>query len=310
VTEGRRPSAPQTPHASSGSEPKRSERAARLHEKWQQLSFEQKMSIFVAPLLVAIVSGLVIPRINSLLTRDSKPKLEVVDLLVRNRVAEYSKGKGGLVQTKESVPGVEITLHNTGNQRSIIKSARFTVQRFVPIPSCGVPPTASLNISSTYDIELPTKPRIGQRVEVPVSQQLAGDEADRVAFRFGSRIHPEPSDRPQDALMYQLSVSLIHDNEENPINAGTVIVSVPGLPEELWTQTVASDPDAAELSGDVKRCLQSNTALVQTMLALAGERSSELADLLSITHQGNREQRPPPATSPTTHVTPSTAKTQ
>jgi type II secretory pathway pseudopilin PulG len=305
VTEGRRPSEPQTLDASGGSEPQKSGRPASVREKWQQLSFEKQMSILVVPLIIAVLSGLVIPRVNSLLTRDGKAsKLEVVDLLVRNQVAQYRKTRAGWVQTRDSVPSVEITLHNTGSQRSIITRARFTIQHFVPISSCVVP-TSKLDVSSTYDIELPTKSSVSQTIEVPVSQQLAEDEADKIAFRFGSPISPGHSDGLQEASIYQLGVSLVHDNKKDPIDAGIVIISVPGLPEALWT--VASDPN---LTTYCKQRLQSNTAAVQAMLALPGERSSELANLFSFTHQGERGPRPPPAPSPTTtRVTPSTAKT-
>jgi len=42
-----------------------------LQQKWRGLSFEQKLSIIIGPLLIAIVSGIVIPAINNALKKGS-----------------------------------------------------------------------------------------------------------------------------------------------------------------------------------------------------------------------------------------------
>jgi hypothetical protein len=278
LTEGEPPSAPNSPSdARRDTDPGRLGSAKGLRGKWRELSFEKQLSILLAPLLVALVSGLIIPRVNELFTKEAKPSLEVVDLVVHNRVAKYRFLESqGDVQTKDSVPIIEVILHNTGNRRSVVTRAAFTIQNLVNIEPCTTP-TSGLNISSSYDIELPTRSRIGQTIEVPISQQLGADEADRFIFRLGSPIHYYFPDDSRGAFVYRLAVSLSHDNEKDPLNVGTVVISVPGLPGALWTKALASSNSI--LDPPIKSCLQSNTAAVRTVLAQSGERSSELKEL-------------------------------
>lgn len=278
MTEGKTPSAPNHSDARQDTDSGRLGSAKGLRGKWRELSFEKQLSILLAPLLVALVSGLIIPRVNELFTREPESHLEVVDLVVHNRVAKYRFVESrGDVQTKDSVPSIEVILHNTGNRRSVVTRAAFTIHNLVNIEPC-YSRRSDLTISSSYDIELPTRPRIGQTIEIPVSQQLGADEADRFAFRLGSPIHHHFPGVLRGAFVYRLGVSLSHDNEKDPLNVGTVVISVPGLPGALWTKAAQASSDMST-HPPVKRCLQSNTSAVRSILVLSGERSRELTEL-------------------------------
>jgi hypothetical protein len=283
VTEGGSASASEPYAARGNANPGKPGSPRGVRNKWRELSFEKQLSILLAPLLVALVSGILVPRVNELFFGETnQPSLKVIDLVVYNQVAKYEQLESrGEAQTKDSVPSIEVILHNTGNRRSVITRASVTIKDRVSIEPCFTP-NAELRISGNYDIELPTKSRIGQTIEVPVSQQLGADEADRFIFRFGSPVHYHYPGVSRGAFVYWLGLSLRHDNEKDPLNVGSVVLSVPGLPEAVWTKDLAAggpniDPIVKDAS--IRRCLQTNTAAIRPILARSGERSSELVEL-------------------------------
>jgi hypothetical protein len=204
-------------------------------------------------------------------TSSGGASLRVVDLVVLNG------------SDWERSPEIQVTLHNTGTQRSIIKRALFRIQRLAALPVCLT--AGELLISKKYDITLPTTPpKDAAPVEKPVSQQLGSDEADRFAFALSV---PQSIETPT-VYLYQLQIEFLHDAEPTPLIAGSVLVALPGAPGrhglEFWHEGEVSKFDAAyshlgSYQATVRSCLDSNTSKLHKMLALEGARSEELANL-------------------------------
>jgi hypothetical protein len=197
--------------------------------------------------------------------------LKVVDLVVLNGT------------DWDRPPEVQITLHNTGSQRSIIKRALFRIQTVAALPICHT--AGELLVSKNYDITLPTtQPEDAAPVEKPVSQQLGPDEADRFAFSFAT---PERVGEPA-VYLYQLQIEFLYDTQSTPLRVGNVIVAAPGAPGrhglEFWREGQEAKFDAAyshlgAYKATVRSCLDSNTSKLRRTLALDGARSEELANL-------------------------------
>jgi hypothetical protein len=190
----------------------------------------------------------------------------------------------------ERSPQIQVTLHNTGSQRSIIKRALFRIQSLAALPVCLT--AGELLISKKYDVTLPvTPPKDEAPVEKPVSQQLGPDEADRFAFSLSA---PQSIETPT-VYLYQLQVEFLHDTETTPLTAGNVVVALPGAPGrhglEFWGKGEPANGKVTRSSFDaayshlgayqetVRSCLDSNTSELRRMLALDGERSKELTNL-------------------------------
>jgi hypothetical protein len=197
--------------------------------------------------------------------------LKVVDLVVLNGT------------DWERSPEIQVTLHNTGSQRSIIKRALFRIQSIAAIPVCLT--EGELMISNKYDVTLPQSlPKDAAPVEKPVSQQLGPDQADRFAFSLSV----SQTVGHTTVYIYQLQIDFLHDTESTPLRVGNVVVAVPGAPGrhglEFWRKGEAAKFDAAYsyLGADqatVRSCLDSNTSKLRRILALDGARSDELAVL-------------------------------
>jgi hypothetical protein len=242
-----------------------------IRKEWQNLSLEWKLSIIAMPLLLTVISGVVVPRVNDLLS-PHRASLKVIDTVVSNGT-DWEKS-----------PEIQVTLHNTGSQRSIIKRALFRIRSFAALPICAI--EGELMVSKTYDITLPTNPREDEApVEKPVSQQLAPDEADRFAFSLSV---PPPAGMPT-VYLYQLEIEFLHDEDSTPLKAGNVIVALPGAPGrhgmQFWSKSWLSLYPGAEKGlpdeARIHSCLDSNTAKLRKMLALDGVRSNELSNLPS-----------------------------
>jgi hypothetical protein len=204
-------------------------------------------------------------------TSSREANLKVVDLVVLNGT------------DWDRPPQVQVTLHNTGSQRSIIKRALFRIQTVAALPICHT--AGELMVSKKYDITLPTtRPKDAAPVEKPVSQQLGPDEADRFAFSFAV---PQRAEEPA-VYLYQLQIEFLHDTQSTPLRVGNVIVAAPGAPGrhglEFWRKGEEVKFDAAyshlgAYQATVRSCLDSNTSKLRTTLALDGARSEELANL-------------------------------
>ena len=90
-------------------------------------------------------------------------------------------------------------------------------------------------------------------IEASISHELGPDQADRFAFRFGN---PELGPADTGGFVYLLDVALIDGLEAESLEAGTVLLSLPGTPRlEVVGPGVVADTD----------CVQHNRELLERL---------------------------------------------
>jgi hypothetical protein len=196
------------------------------------------------------------------------PDLRGIDLVVDN--------------TLNGKPRIDVTLHNVGTGRSIVKRAQVRIRRFLAIDRCYT--QGDLPIGQTYDFRLPTRPSGGEVIVAPISRQLPVDGADKFALSLGTD-GTRPGEMPADARvrLYQLDVSVLHDDQgTRPLQLGTVLVSLPSIPissQYYSTSTIeASWNTVKDFPADrVLPCWRANNKNLSAFLSLTGERSPQLA---------------------------------
>jgi hypothetical protein len=237
-----------------------------LRDQWREISLEKKLAMFVAPVVVAILSGILVPVLTGAFSGgDGAPKrsakLEVVDLAVG----------GGTFQRLLSGPPsklqfVDVTVRNTGDLVSVIKRASFRIQAFGFLRICGA--GGGLEPSENYNVTLPPRPKIGDEVAAKVSQQIAPNAVDRFTFRLNVPFRA----MQLGTYLYQLDVKLFRDTEPRPLDAGKVLVSIPYTPNR-----VGYFPPPDGRSG-FPECERPNLATFKRVVALEGVRSPNLSE--------------------------------
>jgi hypothetical protein len=244
-----------------GGELRMTSRSRSLREKWAEIPFERKIAMFVAPIFVFVITGVVIPRLlDNGQTRvfGKDEQIEVVDVAVINSLDEQTR--------------IEMSVRNIGTTVSVLTHVDFRIESTGYVGPClaGAP----LGVSQTYDLELPDFSRRGEIVPVRISQEIGPDEADRFSFEVGqvtgSGAEPEP-------IIYQLYVELFHDGKKAPVKAGAVILAEP-FPEEPYFSIDFWRERGASLS-EAQDCVASNTESVRRVLSREGVRSDELTGL-------------------------------
>jgi len=208
---------------------------------WKRLLPKDPWQVVIGPILVVLVGAGVTLLVSSGGSdggsnggsHNKAAELQPLAPVVENPVRRYAgdvvksgpnKGLTAFHQTDGSKPRVEIRLHNVGNQRAVLTSARFTVRRFAIVSPCGQ--GAALFVSRKYDVTLPEG--AGRTVEVPIDQQLGPDQADRFVFRLTAQGYKR---HIADALVYEIDVSVMHDNSPKPLRVGRVVIAIPGALE-------------------------------------------------------------------------------
>jgi hypothetical protein len=251
-----------------------------LRKQWSEISLEKKLAMFVAPLFVAVASGILVPVMLGAFGSDddSEPLvpeptstieadgLEVVDIEVSS--GEVAENPRDPVDT----PLIDVTVRNTGQDISVITGANLRILDVAWIENCeggaGLPPSAE------YDVVLPASPDVGEIAEADLSQQIPANSADRFTLRLNT-----PEENWGDGTrLYRLDVELLHDAVARPLEAGTVLVSVPYDPDSRLL-TVGALPDDA-YPPDLLACYETNEANFRQFLELEGERSPALNDQL------------------------------
>lgn len=253
-----------------------------LREQWASISLEQKLAMFVAPVVVFIVTAVLIPAVRDVV-RDAFTTEPTVTTPTTTTTGEPCLTTGEPFRPTASAPvrssglevvdlvpcdsRIEISMRNVGRLVSVVKRTEFRVLAMQTIDHCH--PTAVLPTSHTYDLQLPAYDGVGQVVGVTVRQQLKPNEADAFAFRVGLA-GALPGDG--DPRLYQLDVLVYHDTEPKPIDAGTIVLAVV-MPGRLSFEP-SEDADSQE-----RACVRGNVRALRTMLALDGVRSRELEEL-------------------------------
>lgn len=232
---------------------------------WRQLSTDQRWAVLFGPILVAVVAGLLIPRLNDLLPGTGPAgDLQVIDSIVHNPDGDH-------LEAGRPNPKLEVKVHNTGTRRVVITHGQVEVRQLIVLPWCEAP-GAALRETGRYDVALPASPGSNGVVEVPVNQQVGPDEADRFAFSFGVVRTEPPESVRYTVRVYQLDVALRHDGGGAPVKVGTFVLALPSVPG--IHERAAIFPERGIFP---RRCAKSNRASARRALQLDGRRSEAFA---------------------------------
>lgn len=244
---------------------------------WRRWLPRDPWQVILGPLLI-VVAGAGITALVSGGEEEERPDLRPLAPTVVNGEDESeildTNEETGEVRTRQAEPAkprIELRLHNVGTQRSVLTSARFELKRHVRIAACGV--GAGLLESASYDVMLPGEPARDEVVEVPINQQLGPDEADRFSFRLST---PEAyKDDLGTTVIYEIGISVLHDDAPEPLKAGEVVVAVPATPAR-------SDADPqAPYSFFAPGCVPAPPPETHVAASFSGVRSLELTEFLS-----------------------------
>jgi hypothetical protein len=186
--------------------------------------------LVIAPIVVLLAGAGIGAAVSALNAEAPTQTIRSLEPVVHNGPAESEEvamqGSHLLAtrQTDKSKARVEIRLENAGARRTYITSAIFTVEKVIEVPSCRN--GASIAVSAHYDVLLPGSAGGGEKLEVPVNQQIAPDGVDRFVFRVGQR----SGGSELDTVIYQLGISVSHDGASEPVEVGQVLLALPGSP--------------------------------------------------------------------------------
>jgi hypothetical protein len=201
-------------------------------EKWKAISLEAKLAMFVAPVVVFVVTAFIARVVNDRETASAN--LQVVRLLPIN-----GPGK------KYHQAIIDLTLRNTGGTVSVLTHAQFHLRRVEAITQCS--PPAELLPSGRYSIVLDQdRPTVTSQL----NQAVGPNQADRFTFSVG--LPPRSTNGVE--FIYQLDVTLYHDADPRPINAGSVLLALPFNSPRLFNMLCGdADKLASFLASDSAR---------------------------------------------------------
>jgi hypothetical protein len=230
--------------------------------------------VWLVPALIAaaaVIAAALITRTGGS-TPVATSHLEVIELAPANTRPRLTRN-GTSVQARydsRETAGIVITLRNPGNGVSVINRARVTVDRYAGFQEEGcIPGAGPIPISANYRAELPAG--AGHSVDVALSQQVAGNSADRIAIGFRGPAGFVDSDGTGASRLYALSVELFHDGASAPVDAGKALLAVP-FPAYFFLVRFKSPAQG----GLTSACVPQNTSLLQGMLALPYKHSPQL----------------------------------
>lgn len=207
-------------------------------------------------------------------------QLEPVDLIARN----------GLAPAR---PALELMVHNSGRAAALLSRVRIEVISVKELPLCYT--QGDFPTSERYGVQLPTEADPGTVVVSPLHQEVRAGENDR--FRLDIGVSP-PNGEDHEPLaglfLYEVGVSVLHDGDDEALDMGTALLSVPALPiatlyfltegefaklEEGYNGAGFYSPQ--EMWSEVLPCWQSNGRYLSSVASdSASSRSPQLQQLL------------------------------
>lgn len=180
---------------------------------------------------------------------------------------------------------IDIKLLNTGNGVAVLNDARLVIEKFAALPLCET--QGFLNSTHTYNSNMPINPKPGQLVNVPLSQEIQPNSADR--FDLQLRVPLPKHVGVSKIYLYRVHLSLAYNVNTKPLDVGEVLVDLPVLPdagEYYWTKHFEAHPQ--DILGAVyppaipeyKRCATNNSRTLYSMLSPPSMRPAELAAIL------------------------------
>lgn len=245
--------------------------------------------MFVAPLILAVFTGLIIPLLSQSVGPDRapsdsniaegsstrsevavaverEPDLDLLDLSVLGGEVPSFDAEGEMQEGE--FQSIDITVRNVGDTVAVLTGLELVIQDHALIEFCEA--GSGLEPSVQYDVEMPTDPQVGDMVPVKISQQLAPDTADR----FTVRLSVPPPEEQNGMRLYLLDVLLEHDDAQRPLRAGRVVVAVPYLPSSLAFDVPPGSPP------DITNCYQANRDSLQRFLSTDATKPNGLDERL------------------------------
>jgi hypothetical protein len=180
---------------------------------------------------------------------------------------------------------IDIKLLNTGTQLAAVNSARLVIQNTAPLPVCfgqgGFPSTGS------YPASLPIDPSPDQVIDIPISQLVPADGADRfdLLLRAGRL-----ASSPGNIYLYRFHLYLTYNANNKQLDVGEIIMSYPGAPAKNqyflgkdWVTFAASFHMSTNKRHEmaVQECNKRDSHILHSILSLPGMRPAELTRIPS-----------------------------
>jgi len=213
------------------------------------------------------------------LLRTDSSHLEVRQVVVVNPRMDLRQIWGGLGQTPDSMPQLDITVRNTGRLPALLTAVRVTVEDSERLATCYINGGDAVPVSGSYAITLPLLPTPGERtVTRPLHQEVPAGELDRFQVRF--RL---PWNDLFETYVYALHVELVSEDSDRAIELGRFVL---GVPDTVFgaSRKLPLESDLFYASAPSKRlvstwCVRRNLASLDRFLRGDGRRSSSMAAL-------------------------------
>lgn len=180
---------------------------------------------------------------------------------------------------------IDVKLLNTGQGLAIINSAKLIIQKFVLLPLCNS--QGSFGSTGAYRANMPVNARPGQVVNIPVSQLVKPNGADR--FDLLLRTSLLQGNAKFNIYLYRVHLFLLYNVHAEPLDVGEVLVNLPIAPdggEYYWNSYYSAHPQGvkadvgASYMPQYKRCVVTNSYALHSILSLPARKSPELSAIL------------------------------
>lgn len=179
---------------------------------------------------------------------------------------------------------IDIKLLNTGSGVAVINDAKLVIQEYAALPLCES--QGFLGSSHTYNGNLPLEPKVGQVVNIPLSEEVSSNSADRFDLALSASL---PRGGVSKVYLYRVHVYLTYNVNVRPLDVGEILIDLPQLPdagEYYWDKYYSVHPQA--ILGAVygpgipayKKCAMGNSRALHSILSLPGMRPAKLAAIL------------------------------
>jgi hypothetical protein len=181
---------------------------------------------------------------------------------------------------------VDVKLLNTGTQITAINSVTMTIQDFVALPLCAS--QGDFDPTGLYRAYLPLDPSPDQVVNVPVSQLVEANSADRFDLLLAAKLPSSGAGRFS-VYLYRVHLALTYNVGFPPLDLGEIIVDFPGAPtpgDYFWSKYWAAHPGEFNVmtnskSQPVRSCGIKNSHALRSFLLKPAERLPDVAAITS-----------------------------
>jgi hypothetical protein len=250
--------------------------------------FAFRSHTIVVGVLITVLGGLGLAYSQQLFgvgqpTAPGEPNLEV------DQISLASQGWSDSPNNNTSDPNpfkVDIKLLNTGNRLAAINSAELVIQQVVVLPQCAG--QSDFQPTGSYPVNLPIDPPAGTIVDVPVSQIVPANGADRFELLLRAKMPPKALGTK---YVYRFQLYLTYNAKNTRLDLGEVIADYPVAPDQgeyFWSKYWAARP--AEWSvmtateggtANITACDIKGSNALRSILSLPGARSKELTAIPS-----------------------------